>query len=446
MDGGLSSAQVPGAGEQRAFDQQNPPLQSLIDDCVHCGFCLSSCPTYQLWGDEADSPRGRIALMAEGLRQGSSMSEEMAGHFDRCLGCMACVTACPSGVRYDELIEATRPQVARNFRRPLEQRLFRRAVFALFTHPGRLRATVPLLAAFHAVNARALLERTGMLERFPKVRALASLAPRPQLKAATARLPYFTPATGARRARVGLVQGCVQRVFFHQVNVATVEVLAAEGCDVIAPPSPSCCGALMLHAGDEQAALELAKQNMDAFRSCDVVITNAAGCGSALKDYGHLLAGDPAWAKVAGEFAAKARDVTEFLAELGPREIRNPLPMRVAYHDACHLAHAQKITRPPRELLSAIPRLELVEPKGWESCCGSGGIYNLVQVEAAEELGRRKAENLIATGADAIAAGNPGCILQIAAHLAALGHPMPIYHPIELIHRSMKGVENNGRH
>jgi len=440
MDTTAGSAQIPGTGQETAFDAHHPPLQSLIDDCVHCGFCLSACPTYQLWGDEADSPRGRIVLMGEGLQPGGGMSEEMVAHFDSCLGCMACVGACPSGVRYDSLIEATRSQVERNFKRPLQQRLLRRAMFALFAHPGRLRATVPLLAAFHALNGPELLARTGVLSRFPKVRALTSLAPRLPLEAATARLAHFTPAKGARRARVGLVQGCVQRVFFHEVNLATVQVLAAEGCDVIAPPSPPCCGALMLHSGEEKSALALAQKSIDAFRSCDVVITNAAGCGSALKDYGRLMADDAIWAEAAGDLSAKARDVTEFLTELGPRQTRHPLPMRVAYHDACHLAHAQKVTRAPRELLSGIPQLELLEPKGWETCCGSAGLYNLLQVEAAEALGRQKAENLIATGAEAIAAGNPGCMLQIAAHLKTLGHPMPIYHPVQLLHRSLLGT------
>ncbi|MGH2810489.1 MAG: 4Fe-4S dicluster domain-containing protein, partial [Actinomycetota bacterium] len=207
----IDGQQLGGSEENRAFDSQRPPQQSLIDDCVHCGFCLSACPTYQLWGNEADSPRGRIVLMAEGLRPGSTMSQEMADHFDRCLGCMACVTACPSGVKYDSLIEATRPQVERNVTRPLQERLLRRMLFALFARPGRLRAAVPLMAAFHAMGGPNLLARAGVLSRFPKVRALVSLAPRPPLSAVTARLDYLTEAKGPRRARVGLLQGCVQR-------------------------------------------------------------------------------------------------------------------------------------------------------------------------------------------------------------------------------------------
>jgi glycolate oxidase iron-sulfur subunit len=437
MDNPQTPAWIEEIQKDSAFDGHRPPDPALIDDCVHCGFCLPTCPTYVLWGEEPDSPRGRIVLMDEALKPGSGMSDEMVSHFDRCLGCMACVTACPSGVRYDRLIEATRPQVERNYRRGPGERLLRETLFALFTHPGRLRLGVPLMAAFHAAGGRSLLRRAGVLERFPTVRALVSLAPRPPLRAAVTRLPSFTPAKGDRRARVGLLQGCVQRVLFHQVNGATVDVLAAEGCDVVAPQLPRCCGALMLHSGEEPRGLELAKQTIDAFRDCDVVVSNAAGCGSALKDYGHLLADDPEWAGEAARFSAKVRDVTEFLADLEPIAERHPVPLRVAYHDACHLAHAQKIRREPRELLAGIPGLELLEPTGWEICCGSAGLYNLLQVEAAEDLGRRKAENLIATGAEAIAAANPGCTLQIASHLEALGRPLPVYHPIELLSRSI---------
>lgn len=426
--------------DKSAFDDHRPPEAALLGDCVHCGFCLPTCPSYAVWGQEPDSPRGRIVLMNEALRPGSELSAEMVDHFDRCLGCMACVTACPSGVRYDKLIEATRPQVERNYRRSTGERLLRRMLFALFTHPARLRVNVPLMVAFHAAGGRSLLRRTGVLDRLPTVRALASLAPRPPLKAVASRLPEFTPAKGTRRARVGLLQGCVQRVLFHDVNVATIDVLSAEGCDVVAPRHPRCCGALMLHSGEEPGGLALAKQTIEAFEDCDVVVSNAAGCGSALKDYGHLLTDDPRWEDRAGRFSAKVRDVTEFLIELGPSAKRNPVPLRVAYHDACHLAHAQKIRHAPRELLAGIPGLQLLEPKGWEVCCGSAGLYNLLQVEAAEELGRQKAEKLVATGAEAIAAANPGCTLQIAAHLEALGRPLPLVHPVELLSRSIKGA------
>jgi glycolate oxidase iron-sulfur subunit len=421
----------------RAFDAHRAPDRELIDDCVHCGFCLPTCPTYVLWGEEMDSPRGRILLMKVGLEQGSELSDSMATHFDRCLGCMACVTACPSGVQYDKLIEATRPQVERNYPRSFKDRLFRRFVFATFTHPGRLRALVPLLSASRRLGLRQAARRSTFLRRFPRLRVLESLAPSVPSSAMTARLPEVTPARGHRRARVGLLQGCVQRVFFNHVNAATVRVLSAEGFEVAAPRSPRCCGALMLHSGYEDEALKLARATIAAFEDCDLVAVNAAGCGSAMKDYAHLLSDDPEWSDRARAFSDKVRDVSELVAGEGPVAARRSLKMRVVYHDACHLAHAQGIRAEPRTLLRGIPGLEVLEPEEWEICCGSAGIYNLLQTDAAAELGRRKAANLLATGADAIVAGNPGCALQIASHLEAARRPLPIYHPMELLDRSI---------
>jgi glycolate oxidase iron-sulfur subunit len=363
----------------------------------------------------------------------------MVTHFDNCLGCMACVTACPSGVQYDKLIEATRPQVERNFRRPATERLFRRLVFEVFTHPGRLRALVAPLAVAQASGLQRLVRRRGLLERFPRLAALDRLAPRVPLRPAR-RLPELTPAEGKRRGRVGLLQGCVQRVLFPQVNEATVAVLAAEGFEVFAPRLPRCCGALMLHSGYEPQALDLARELIGAFDDCDVVAVNAAGCGSSMKDYGHLLDGSgEATAERARAFSDKVRDVSELLAAFEPRAPRHPLSLKVAYHDACHLAHAQGIREQPRALLGTIPGLVLVEPAEWEICCGSAGIYNLLQPEPAAELGRRKAANLLATGADAILAANPGCTLQLATHLEASGHPLPIYHPVEVLAASIEG-------
>ncbi|MFN2490580.1 MAG: (Fe-S)-binding protein [Actinomycetota bacterium] len=421
----------------RAFDAHRPPDTGVIEDCVHCGFCLPTCPTYVLWGEEMDSPRGRIVLMAAGLEDGSAMTDTMVSHFDRCLGCMACVTACPSGVRYDELIEATRPQVERNYRRSLGERAFRRAVFALFTHPGRLRALVPPLVAARRVGlVDALAPR---LRRLPRLRTLASLTPDVRLGATTDRLPRHFAARSTARARVGLLQGCVQRVLFGDVNAATARVLAAEGFDVVAPAAPRCCGALLMHTGYEAEAKRLAKATIDAFQGCDAIAVNAAGCGSAMKDYGHLLSDEDGWAQRAEAFSAKVRDVTEILAESGPVGERHAVPLKLAYHDACHLAHAQGVRAQPRALLAAIPELEVVEPAEWEICCGSAGIYNLLQPEAAEDLGRRKAHSLFATGPDAIASGNPGCTLQIAAHLEAMGHRVPVLHPMQILDASLRG-------
>ena len=438
----------------RAFDDHRPPDPDLIKDCIHCGFCLPTCPSYLVWGEEMDSPRGRIVLMRQGLEPGSTM-DPIARHFDRCLGCMACVTACPSGVRYDRLIEATRPQVDRNTHRPWTERAFRRACFELFTHPGRLRALAPLaVAARRAGLEERLRPRLG---RFPRLAALGGLSPDVRLRSLWRRLPIRTPAAtagppgaGPTRGRVGFLQGCVQRVFFSGVNQATVRVLAAEGFEVFAPPAPRCCGALMLHSGAEPEALGLARETIAAFEDCDAVVVNAAGCGSAMKDYGVLLSDDPAWAERAAAFSAKVRDVTELLTEPGsePQAPRHPLSLRAAYHDACHLAHAQGVRSQPRALLRGIPGLELAEPAEWEVCCGSAGIYNLLEPEAAAELGRRKAANLAATGAEAVVAGNPGCTLQIGAHLAATGRSLPVYHPVELLDASIRGttLPKGGRH
>jgi glycolate oxidase iron-sulfur subunit len=416
-----------------AFDAHRPPEPDLIDDCVHCGFCLDTCPTYVLWGAEADSPRGRIVLMNDGLNSDATMSDEMVTHFDRCLGCMACVTACPSGVQYDRLIERVRPQVERNHERSAGERAVRRLLYETLPHPKRLRALAPLLAAGR---------RIGMESRLPeRLAVLAKVAPRAPTGAAKLRVPEHTPAVGPVRGRVGLLLGCVQRIFYPHVHRATVQVLAAEGFEVLAPRLPDCCGALEMHGGAEPSAQRRAQETITAFAAAgnlDYVVVNAAGCGSAMKDYGDLLQTDEA-----REFSSRVRDVSELLGSIEPRAERGPVPLRVVYHDACHLAHAQGVRAQPRALLEAIPDLELVEV-GVERdvCCGSAGIYNLVQPEAAGALGERKARNLIDTGAQAIAAGNPGCAAQLDMHLRNLGCPLPIHHPVELLSRSLTAAQN----
>ncbi|HEY8626532.1 MAG TPA: heterodisulfide reductase-related iron-sulfur binding cluster [Solirubrobacteraceae bacterium] len=414
-----------------AFDSHRAPEQDVIDDCVHCGFCLDACPTYALWGAEADSPRGRIVLISEGLQEGSTLSDEMVTHFDRCLGCMACVPACPSGVRYDRLIERVRPQVERHHQRTPAERALRRMLYETLPHPKRLRALLPVLAASRKLGA----------ERLPaQLSRLAKVAPRTPVRELRVKPPPArTPAAGERRGRVGLLLGCVQRVFYPQVHRATVHVLAAEGFEVLAPSLPDCCGALELHGGAEEAAIARAKATIAAFAQAggaeglDHFVVNAAGCGSAMKDYGELI-GTPE----AKAFSARVSDVSELLGSVPARAPRGELRLRVAYHDACHLAHAQGVRQQPRELLSSIPGLELLEAAvERDICCGSAGIYNLVQPQAAAELGARKARNLLDTGAEAIAAGNPGCAAQLDLHLRELGHELPIYHPVELLSRSI---------
>ena len=420
-----------------AFDTDRPPELELIDECVHCGFCLPTCPTYALWGEEMDSPRGRIVLMKAAHEEGSRLSTEMVEHWDRCLGCMACLTACPSGVKYDKLLEDTRGQVERNFERPAGERAFRRLVFGTFPHPGRLRALAPLLAALHRLGADRLSARPRLRRRAPRLTSLATLAPQAPLSEALRPLPRRFPAAEPGRGTVALVQGCVQRVFFRRVNLATARVLAAEGYHVEAPALPRCCGALQVHAGEDAPARALARATIQAFEGFDHVVVNAAGCGSVMKDYGHLLRDDPAWAGRARAFSERVRDVTELLAGEDPRAPRRPVRLRAAYHDACHLAHAQGIREEPRRLLRQVPGLQLVEPAEWELCCGSAGTYNLFQPEPAAELGERKARNLLATGAEAVVAANPGCALQVQAHTRRLGRELPVIHPMELLARSI---------
>jgi glycolate oxidase iron-sulfur subunit len=407
------------------FDDVRAPSLDTIDDCVHCGFCLPTCPTYALWGEEMDSPRGRIVLM-KAAHEEAELSPAMVEHWDRCLGCMACVTACPSGVRYDQLIEDTRAQVERRTTRPWRERAARRAAFALFPRPGRLRALAPALAVARVLRLDLLAARAGAPG--------AELAPRTPLRAALRRLPTRFAARGRARGSVALLQGCVARVFFGDVNRAAAEVLSAEGFDVHAPARPRCCGALQLHAGDAEPARALARETIVALEGHEHVVVTAAGCGSAMKDYPHLLRDDDDWRDRAEAFAAKVRDLTELLAAVEPRAPRAPVPLRAAYHDACHLAHAQGIREEPRALMRAIPGVELLEPAERELCCGSAGVYNLLQPEAASELGERKARNLLDTGAEAVVAANPGCALQIAAHAG-----LPVLHPAELLWRSIDG-------
>ena len=417
-----------------------------IDDCVHCGFCLPHCPTYRLWGEEMDRPRGRIYLM-RGLRDGdlpaNPIGASVAQHFDRCLGCMACIPACPSGVRYDTLIERTRAQLERARPRTPLDRLFRGLLFSLLPYPHRLKLLGVLLWLFARSGLQGLVRRSGLLRRLPaRLAQLDALAPDLRLRDLFAALPAQTPAQGERRARVGLLSGCVQRVFFPRVNQATIRVLAAEGCDVQVPDGQGCCGALSMHAGREDEAKSLARALVDEFerRPLDFIAVNAAGCGSHLKSYGTLLADEPAWAQRARAFAAKVRDVNELLAAMPPRATRHPVHVRVAYHDACHLAHAQGIRAQPRALLRSIPGLTLIEIPDGDQCCGSAGTYNLTEPEASDAIGARKVDNVLSTGAQLLAAANAGCTLQIQKLLRARGATLPAAHPIEILDAAIRGV------
>lgn len=416
-------------------------LRQLLSDCVHCGFCLPACPTYSLWGEEMDSPRGRIHLVGQTLSATQSppgIPGAITKHLDACLSCMACMTACPSGVRYDEIVEIARARIEEGGRRPLEQRLARWGIFALFPYPHRLGLARAALAAAEASGARALLRRPGLSRRVPRLLTdLESLAP-PVAK--PERLPGRYRPEGRPLGLVALLTGCVQSVFYPQVNAATARVLAAEGFEVVVPRRQGCCGALSSHAGRREQACRLAKRTVDVFwrTGADFIVVNAAGCGSTMKGYQRLLSGDARYAEKAAWFAGRARDLTEFLVERGGRAKRHPVPAKVAYHDACHLAHAQGIRAQPRALLREVPGVELCEIPD-EYCCGSAGIYNLVQPAAATDLGERKARAVIATGADLLVSTNPGCTSQIQVALRRAGSPVRVAHLAEVLDASIGG-------
>jgi glycolate oxidase iron-sulfur subunit len=435
--------------------QDENTLREVAKDCVHCGFCLPACPTYQLWAEEMDSPRGRIYLVNQ-ILDGAELSATAAEHFDRCLGCMACMTACPSGVQYDQLIEAARVwtedarssapdagAAAPDGKRTVRERVARAAIFSLFPYPRRLRAVTAPLRMAQRTGLDRRLARSSLPGRVsPALGAALRLAP-PGVSASAARpLPQRVPALGTRRAVVGMLTGCVQSVFFPGVNAATARVLAAEGCDVVIPRGQGCCGALSLHSGREAEAAAFARRTIALFEQAgvDAVVVNSAGCGSAMKEYGRLLGqADAGWAERAAELSGKVRDLAEFLAEIGPVARRHPLAVTAAYHDACHLAHAQRITREPRELLRAIPELNLVEVPDGGTCCGSAGVYNLLQPEAASELGARKAESVLATGAPLLISANPGCSMQIASAVAMRGQDIAVAHTAEVLDASIRG-------
>ena len=430
----------------QGFDSKNPPKQELIDTCVHCGFCLSTCPSYRVIGKEMDSPRGRIYLM-NGIKQGEiALTEATKEHFDTCLGCLACVTTCPSGVEYDKLLRAMRPQVERNQDRSLGDRLIRTLIFNLFPYPERLKVFLPLLWLYQKSGLQKLVQTTGLLKKiFPRLAAMDSILPEIRLKPA-ANLPDLIPAQGEKRYRVGVITGCVQRLFFSPVNEATVRVLTQNGCEVVIPKTQGCCAALPAHQGQELQAQALARQMIDSFEgtNVDAIIINAAGCGHTLKEYGHILEDDANYREKAKAFAAKVKDAQEFLMEVGLTAKLSPLTdgeLTLVYQDACHLLHGQKISLQPRQLLKLIPGVKLKEPVDAALCCGSAGVYNMLQPEVADELGKQKVNNLLNTGAQLITSANPGCSLQIKKHLALQGVKIPLMHPMELLDYAIRGVK-----
>ncbi|WP_069805602.1 (Fe-S)-binding protein [Thermogemmatispora onikobensis] len=442
----------------------------LMRQCIHCGFCLPTCPTYALLGVEMDSPRGRIYQMQAVAEGRIAISPEFVEHMYCCLGCRACETACPSGVQFGKLIEAAREQIqleierveqepaglpaARTATAVLESgttRFLRQAFFDVLL-PSRLMTTLffAALKLYQRSGLQALVHATGLLDM---VNALPTpfrgRLKTPEALMAPARGPLFsrplpevTPALGQRRYRVGFISGCIMDQVFRDVNEATIRVLAANGCEVITPPQQRCCGALHVHAGEARRGRELARYNIDVFEAyqCDAIIINSAGCGSNLKEYGHLLADDPLYAERAAAFSAKVKDISEFLTSIDLNREMGEVPLTVTYHDACHLIHGQKIKQQPRRLLQSIPGLRLAELKEADWCCGSAGIYNITNQDLASKLLERKMNNIAATGAEAVVTGNPGCMMQIALGIRERGLKMQVLHPVELLDQAYRAA------
>ncbi|MDA2913884.1 (Fe-S)-binding protein [Acidobacteriia bacterium AH_259_A11_L15] len=412
--------------------------------CIHCGLCLNHCPTYRLLGVEMDSPRGRIHQMILVDEGRLKLGESFVRHIDLCLDCRACETACPSGVEYGKLVEAARAQIEQNYPRPLLSRLLRWLGFRqVLPYPNRLALLGRLLRFYQRSGLRSVAQASGLWRLFTKLGQAEKLLPPIDDHFFFSELGQVFPAEGERRARVALFAGCIAQVAFSEMNRATLRVLQKNGCDVIVPRNQLCCGALHVHAGVRDVAQQLARTNIEAFLRDDVdaIIVNAAGCGSTLKEYAQLFAGDEPLQEEAVQFSAKVRDVTEFLVELGlfipsPAKRDEGRPLRVTYQDSCHLVHGQKIRSAPRELLRAIPGVELVEMKLADHCCGSAGIYNLSNPEISNLLLQEKMECARATGAQAIVTANPGCILQLRAGVQQFQTGQEVLHLVELLDRA----------
>jgi glycolate oxidase iron-sulfur subunit len=421
------------------FTGVDKPEYADYSRCVHCGLCLNHCPTYRLWHQEADSPRGRIRQMQLVDERRLELGDGFVTHIDRCLDCRACETACPSGVEYGKLVEAARAQIEQRYTRPLASRVARDFVYRrLLPYPQRIARAARLLRIYQRSGLAALARGTGILKLLG-LEDRERLLPKIDREFFFAELGRAFAAQGVQRARVAFFAGCVAQVTFSELNRSTIRVLQANGCEVVVPAAQVCCGALPAHAGVRDVARNLARANFAAFpvEDFDAIITNAAGCGSTLKEYPHLLAANDPAHEQAARFAAKMRDVTEFLAELGLAAPMRPLPLRVTYQDSCHLAHGQKVREAPRKLIRAVPGVELVEMPLADQCCGSAGVYNVTQTDTSLELLALKMESVGATKSQAIVTANPGCILQLRAGAAIHRTGHEVLHVVELLDRAL---------
>jgi len=420
------------------FSAMDKPEYEDYSKCVHCGLCSNHCPTYRLWGREADSPRGRIKQMALVDQGRLELGDAFVTHIDRCLNCRACESVCPSGVEYGQLLELARGQIEQKYKRPFFSRVMRDFVYRrLLPYPKRIAMAGRMMGLYQRTGLAALARGTGILR-------LLGLQERERLLPAIDKEFFFGelgktfPATGTRRARVAFFAGCIAQVTFSELNRATIRVLQANGCDVVVPAAQVCCGALAVHAGVRDAARGLARKNQEVFAAdeFDAIITNAAGCGSTLKEYAHLFADEDAAHAQAEKFTSKVRDVTEFLADLGLVAPLQALALRVTYQDSCHLCHGQKVREAPRKLIRSIPGVEFVEMQLSEQCCGSAGVYNVTETKASLDLLALKMGYARDSRAQAIVTANPGCMLQMRAGAAIHGTGQEVLHVVELLDRA----------
>jgi glycolate oxidase iron-sulfur subunit len=426
-----------------AFDQIDPPDTELSLDCVHCGFCLPTCPTYLVLGNEMDSPRGRIWLIRAASEGKSGITDNFVKHMNLCLLCRACETACPSGVKFGFLMEAARGQVDRLYQYSPADRRFRDFILHSFTDLGRLRTMTSLLRFYQRSGLQKLVRASGILGLFGRLGQMEALLPAIPDQRLRTDLPEIVPAKGERRGRAGLLTGCVQRFFFAQVNRATARVLSENGYEVVIPRDQECCGSLLVHEGEREQAKQMARKTIDIFERAgvDVIVVNAAGCGSVMKEYWELLHADPVYAERADAFSKKVRDISQLLAQVPLNGHLQAFKRTVTYHDACHLAHGQKVRQEPRTILKAIPGLQFVELKESDFCCGSAGIYNLLYPDLAQQFLDRKIERIKESGAEVVVSGNPGCSLQIEKGLRERGLSIRVLHPVELLDWSYRGME-----
>lgn len=425
------------------FDETDKPDIDILNDCVHCGFCLSSCPTYIETGNELDSPRGRIYLIKSALEERIPVGDSLVNHLDRCLGCLACETSCPSGVKYRNLIENSRTQIEKKYDRGWKQRLTRSIIFSTLPYSRRMKLLLPLLYLFSRTGVRRIFNYEITRRILPSsILRLVDMAP--EVKTfIPRRFPVIARSRTKRRFRVGLLKGCIQQAWFSDINDSTISLLTKNGCDVVIPQTEQCCGALSIHSGRLDEGREFARKIIDEFikMNVDALIINSAGCGSSVKDYKHLLENDPVYAGKASEISKKTRDIMEFIDDIGLVSRLENTDIKVTYQDACHIIHGQKLKDPPRNLLKQIPGISFTELPGSDNCCGSAGIYNLMQPEMSEKILNRKIDTIESTGADYLAVSNPGCLMQLQKGIRARGLNIKIVHPVEILDNALSSNE-----